>query len=608
MNLPRASVPVESLLHRVERPARYLGQELNSVHKDPAGKLRFALSFPDTYEVGMSHLGLRILYHALNEQEGIVCERVFSPWLDMEALLRSEHLPLFTLESGAPVRSFDVLGISLPYEMLYSNVLNLLELAGIPLANDDRDDGDPIVIAGGPACFNPEPIAGFVDVFVLGEAEEAVLEICQVVGDRSSSRRDRIARIGRIPGCYLPSEVQVGTTAAGAVAHLRDGAGAAWTPVLKRVVADLDRAPFPTRQIVPSIPIVHDRAQLETHRGCMWGCRFCQAGMLYRAQRERSLSTLLAQAQEVIRHTGYEELGLASLDSVDYSRIQELVDGLNLRFAGKHVAIGLPSLRMDSFSIDLANALQRVKKTQLTLAPEAGSQRLRDVINKNLTAQQCLDTVKAALDAGWRDLKLYFMIGLPTETDADLVEMGQLIREMKRLAKGCSGRPLSLTCAVSPFVAKPHTPFQWARQCTVEELCHKIDVLKTAVPRHAATLKWRQFELAQLEGVFSRGDRRLGRVLRTAHRMGCKFEGWTECFDHGLWMKAFEAEGIDPATFVHRERDEHEAFPWEVVSTGVSRSFLWADYVRSLAGETVPGCGAGKTCAACGLKGRGMGC
>jgi radical SAM family uncharacterized protein len=603
-----STVRIEPLLHRVERPARYLGCELNSVHKDPAGKLRVALCFPDIYEVGMSHLGLKILYHLLNEEPWIACERVYAPWLDMDALLRKERIPLFTLESRTPVRAMDLLGFSLPYEMLYSNVLNVLDLAGIPLANADRRESDPIVIAGGPACFNPEPIADFIDVFVLGEAEEVILEVCEIARDRALARRERIEEIGRLPGCYRGELVRVAYQPDGTIRSLTDGSGAPARPVMKRVVADLDSAYYPTRQIVPAIPIIHDRAQVELHRGCMWGCRYCHPGMLYRMQRERSLETLVRQAEEIIRHTGYEELGLSSLNSPDYSQIVELIDRLNATFAGRNVAIGLPSLRMDAFSVRLANSLQRVKKTQLTLAPEAGSQRLRDVINKNLTADQILTTVKTALDAGWRDLKLYFMIGLPTETDEDLDELAALLKEIKALGRGHPGRPLFLTCSVSPFVAKPFTPFQWASQCTKTELCHKINVLRAAVPRHVATLKWREFELQELEGVFSRGDRRLSRVIERAHRMGCKFEGWTECFDHATWMKAFEAEGVDPMFYHLRERGERELFPWEVVSPSVSRLFLWNDYRKSLARKITPNCFIEQKCSGCGVMGHGMGC
>jgi radical SAM family uncharacterized protein len=602
------TVRVESLLYKVERPARYLGHELNSLHKDPSGKLRFGICFPDIYEVGMSHLGVKILYHLLNEEDWICCERVFAPWLDMEELLRKEGIPLFTLENRTPVRELDVLGFSLPYEMLYSNVLNILELSNIALRNDDRRESDPIIIAGGPACFNPEPVADFIDVFVLGEAEEVILELCEIARDKSLKRDERIAAIGRLPGCYRANQVDVRYNPDGTLASMTDRAGQPAQPIVKRVIADLDGAYYPTKQIVPSIPIIHDRAQVEIHRGCMWGCRYCHPGMLYRMQRERSLETLVRQSEEIIQHTGYEELGLSSLNSPDYSRIQELIDTLNSKFAGKQVAIGLPSLRMDAFSVELANSLQKVKKTQLTLAPEAGSQRLRDVINKNLTEEDILRTVKAALDAGWRDLKLYFMVGLPTETDQDMLELAELLKQMKALSRGYSGRPLFLTCSVSPFVAKPFTPFQWVGQFSRSELCHKINILRNAVPRNVATLKWREFELQELEGVFSRGDRRLGRVIERAHKGGCKFEGWTECFDHAGWMKAFEAEGIDPMFYHQRERREKEVFPWEVVSPSVSRYFLWQDYRKALSRKITENCFIEKSCSGCGVMGRGMGC
>lgn len=603
------TVRAESLLYRVERPARYLGHELNSHHKDPSGKLRFAICFPDIYEVGMSHLGVKILYHLLNEEDWICCERVFAPWLDMEALLRQQGIPLFTLENRTPVREMDVLGFSLPYEMLYSNVLNVLDLSGIAMRNENRRESDPIVIAGGPAVFNPEPIADHIDVFVLGEAEEVILELCEIARDKSLKRQDRIELIGKLPGCYRADTVAVSYNADGTIkSMINKSTGQPAEPIVKRVIADLDSCFYPTKQLVPSIPIIHDRAQVEIHRGCMWGCRYCHPGMLYRMQRERSLETLVRQSEEIIKHTGYDELGLSSLNSVDYSRIQELVDTLNVKFAGKNIALGLPSLRMDSFSVSLANSLQQVKKTQLTLAPEAGSQRLRDVINKNLTVDHILGTVRAALDAGWRDLKLYFMVGLPTETDDDMVEMAWLLKEMKALSRGYSGRPLFLTCSVSPFVAKPFTPFQWVGQFTREELCHKINILRNHVPRNVATLKWREFELQELEGVFSRGDRRLGKVIERAHSLGAKFEGWTECFNHPLWMKAFEAEGVDPMFYHHRERREKEVFPWEVVSPSVSRYFLWQDYRKALSRKVTENCFIEQKCSGCGVMGRGMGC
>ncbi len=589
---------IEQLLPWVDRPARYIGGEFNSVIKEPAGKLRFALTFPDVYEIGQSHMGLVILYHLLNEQEWIWCERAFLPWVDMEQSMRREEIPWFSLESCTPLKDMDVLGFSLPYEMLYTNVLNGLDLAGIPIHRQDREEEDPIIIAGGPATYNPEPVADFIDIFVIGEAEELVLELCQIVHRQDLTRNQKLELLSRVPGLYSPATVEVRRRADGSIESFDSQVP---LPVMKRIIGDVDQAFFPTKPLVPFLQTVHDRANLEVHRGCVHSCRYCQAGMLYRPQREKSLETLTRQGTELVKNTGMNEVGLSSLNTPDHTQLVPLIDNLNKELKDQKVSIGLPSLRVDSFSVGLADSLNKAKKTQITLAPEAGSQRLRDIINKNITEEQILNTVKSVLDAGWRELKLYFMIGLPGETDDDILEMADLFGKIKSLSRGYPGRPLFITTTLSSFVPKPHTPFQFVAQFPKEVLEERIRILRKRVDPNRVKLRWRDFPLGEMEAAFSLGGRELGPVIERAWQLGCKFDGWTDHFKYDLWVQAFQDCGVDVSGLCYRDKTDETVFPWEVVSCGVEKDFLWRDLQAAWDSKSTPNCFFDK-CSACGVS------
>lgn len=613
MNSPPRTIDF-SLLERhlpaVEKPSRYIGGEFNQPPIRTEDALRIGLAFPDVYEIGMSHLGLRILYHQMNDPEyapGVACERIFAPWTDMQAKLEELEIPLFTLETRTQVRDLDLLGFSLPYEMLYTNLLRMLDLAGIPLLAKDRGDEHPLIVVGGPATFNPEPLADFVDVVFLGEAEEALLEVAEAlqplrrVGPTPGTRAQKIAAIREIPGLFFPDDVEW--------KYSQEGVPVSWTfqgkpfgQGQKRIVTDLENAYYPTAPILPHISIVHDRANVELHRGCLHGCRYCQAGMITRPHRQRSPETLRRQAQELIQNTGYEELGLASLNSVDYPNLKGLIQTLNRDFDGKNIAMGLPSLRVDRLSVEIADELQKVKRTHLTLAPEAGSQRLRDVINKVITKEDILTAVRSAVDCGWRDLKLYFMVGLPTETDEDMIECAELLDEIVATTDGLPGKKLSVTASFSPFVPQSHTPFQWCGVTDYGIMTKRIQILRKTVKNRRVRIKWRDVRLSEIETVFARGDRRLGQVLLEAHRRGQQFDGWTEHFSYERWLECFETVGIEPYWYIYRERNEDEAFPWEVVFAGVDRHFLWRDWERSKKAKTVPNCFTEEKCITCGIQ------
>jgi radical SAM family uncharacterized protein len=595
---------LERILARVEKPARYVGGELNAIVKDwRRVPVRIAFAFPDVYEVGMSHLGMHILYHVVNSRDDALMERVFAPWTDMEAEMRTSGLPLFSLESHRPLRDFDVVAFSLQYELSYTNVLNMLDLAGIPLESRDRDDRMPLVVAGGPCAFNPEPLAPFLDAVFLGEGEDAVHDLVEVVRRYGRGNRDELlCALARLPGVYVPRFYRVEYAADGGVKQVVPLIDGVPGKVVKRLVRDLDRAPFPVRPIVPYLEAVHDRAMLEVFRGCTRGCRFCQAGAIYRPVRERTLKTLLDQAGELLRHTGYNELSLTSLSTTDYSEIRKLVQTLVERHRGERVNVSLPSLRVDAFAVELARAVQEVRKSSLTFAPEAGSQRLRNVINKQVTEDDLLRTVEVAFRAGWSRVKLYFMLGLPTETLEDVDGIARLARMVLDKGRECEvpkGR-LSVTVSISSFVPKPHTPFQWEPQAPLAVLRERQSFLQGRLKGKNLVYRWHDPEASFLEAVFARGDRRLAPALRRALELGCRLDGWRECFRFDLWQQAFAETGVEPGAYAYRSYRYTDILPWDHLDTGIDRDFLAEEHARALAGEITKDC-RGEQCTGCGL-------
>lgn len=602
------AVNIDILLDQVEKPARYIGGEYNSIYKNPDEvDIRFVFAFPDIYEIGMSHLGMRILYGLLNEREDTWCERVFAPWSDMEDLMKRKGIPLFALESREPVSKFDIVGFTLQYEMSYTNIINMLFLAGIPILSKDRNEGHPFVIGGGPCVYNSEPLADIFDFFVLGEGEEVLQEILDAYKRWKKGRGYRqefLEEVASIEGVYVPSFYKV--------EYNRDSTVKSITPtdpkypgkIKKRVVRDLDKVYFPEKIIVPYMDVVHDRVTLEVFRGCIRGCRFCQAGMIYRPVREKKMSTLLEQAEKLVRNTGYEEISLASLSTSDYSQLYPLVKELIKRHGPQGVGLALPSLRIDSFSLELVKEIQKVRKTGLTFAPEAGTQRLRDVINKGVDEEDLLNSVGAAFDSGYSTVKLYFMIGLPTETWEDVKGIAQLAyKVVDRYYQGDRerrNRGLRVTVSTSCFVPKPFTPFQWESQDSIQTFMEKQELLKRELKHRAIVYNWHQPETSFLEAVFARGDRRLGGVLIRAWQKGCRFDGWAEHFDFNKWMEAFEECKIDPAFYALRPRDYNEVLPWDHIDVGVSRQFLIREHKRALAGKVTPHCRA--ACANCGIN------
>jgi len=597
---------LDEILPKVAKPSRYAGNELNSVKKDKKEvKVHIALAFPDVYEVGMSHLGLRILYHLLNEREDVYAERVFAPWVDMEDILRQRGIPLFSLESRTPLSEFDIIGFSLQYEMSYSNVLNMLELAGIPILSSERKDGDPLVIAGGPCAYNPEPLAEIIDLFVIGEAEESILELVDLYIDwkeSSGKRSEFLERASQIPGIYVPSLYRVTYAEDGTVKEICPVREGVPERVKKRFIQDLDRAYYPTKLIVPYIDIVHDRAVLEIFRGCTRGCRFCQAGMIYRPVREKSVERLVDIAREMIEATGYEEMSLSSLSTSDYSELKRLVEILADEFKECGVGLSLPSLRIDSFTLDLARKIMEIKKSGLTFAPEAGTQRLRDVINKGVTEEDLLDSVRGAFEAGWNSVKLYFMIGLPTETYEDLegiADLAHKVVDVYREVKGKS-KGLRVHVSTSTFVPKPFTPFQWEAQIPLREIEERQKFLKKRLKNPHIAYNWHDGRLSFLEAVFARGDRKLNMVLKKAREKGCRFDGWSEIFDFEKWMEAFDEVGVDPGFYANRQRPEGEIFPWEVIDPGIERRFLLQELKKAKMAQPTPDCRFGR-CHGCGI-------
>ena len=597
----------QEMLQAVEKPARYTGGEWNAQPKDSAAVLcRIALAMADVYEVGMSNLGLKILYEILNRRDDIAAERVYAPWLDMEEEMRRRGIPLFSLETFREISSFDILGFSLQYELLITNTLNMLDLAGLPLHAAERTDEQPFVIGGGPCVYNTEPIADFFDFFVLGDGEEIVVEVCDALiawkkEGRPDGRRGFLRRAARIPGVYVPSFYAPEYDAQGMFTGLRILDEAASPQIYRRVVKDLDAAPFLEKPVVPYLGIVHDRLMLELFRGCTRGCRFCQAGMAYRPVRERRPETLESLARALFDSTGYNEMSLTSLSSADYSCLSPLVDGLLAGTQGERVSFSLPSLRIDSFSVDIAERLQQVRKSGLTFAPEAGTQRLRDVINKNVTEDDLLHSVRTAFEQGWKAVKLYFMMGLPTETDEDIVGIAELAQKVVDCYKEVKGkRGVKVTVSVSCFVPKAYTPFQWFAQVPQEEFERRQRLLKESIRDRAISFHYHDARASVLEGALSRGDRRLSAVIETAWRNGAKFDGWTDQFKDEVWKDAFCRCGVAPEFYSRRTRDPEEVLPWAHTSPGVSEDFLRREWQRAQEAALTHDCRR-ETCTGCGV-------